>query len=120
MRSWNYAINSIYKTGHVTLIHAPFWVFWAETLFDNLCNVLPFIKFPPIGHIEDEGETYNWHEWYGDLHQWFHGVFHSRIQHWLWKKQTEYHIQVDYNVLRELFYEPDKTFWDECEQDQLS
>lgn len=115
MKSWSYGINSLYRHTSINLIQAPFWVFWLETFMDHLCHYMPAIPFPSIGRVVDDGENYNWAEWYGDLHQAFHVVIHDPIQDWLWAKQKEHHIQIDYDILRGLFYEEDRAWWDECE-----
>ena len=126
MRKWGYGINSCRRTASIYVEEAPFGIFALEWLFDNLCWLIPSISLPsiPIRLWDKESIEFNddqkWTtlgDWWGDLNQLFHGLIHTPISNYCWRKRTFNRVVVaDYDKLRDIFYEKDRKLWDENEQ----
>jgi len=138
MKTYYYAINSLYKLGSIHLLEQPWWLFIIEYLNDYSCSFVPPIPFPDIfpakrdsikgcpncdGDIKkepckDHDDLYTLQEWYGNLRQWYCGKVCRPIFQWIWKhpKRKEYpSIEVGYDKIKELFYESAKKYFDENE-----
>ena len=54
-----------------------------------------------------------WKEWYGDLSQFFHCFVHIPIFNFCERIVQSRIVELDYDKIKEMFYEEDKRFWDE-------
>ena len=127
MRNWTYGINSYYRTAHISLETAPLIIFAIERVSEFMCDIIPPIPLPDIKfRLKDkdsikfnQSEWTTVREWYGDLSQLFHSVIHMPIFNFCWDRIESKYIEVDYDKLKEMFYEEDKEFFDDCEADKI-
>jgi len=125
MKSWNYGINNYYKTASISLETAPWHIFAIEKIAEFICDNVPPIPLPDIkfrlrdkDSIEfNKSEWTTLNEWYGDLSQLFHSVIHVPIFDFCQDRIKAKNIKIDYEKLKEMFYEENKKFWDDCEAD---
>jgi len=125
MERWGLGINSYHKTAHIWCDVAPFYIFWLDDIMTAICGYLILsIPFPriPLRLKDDEMEDNDdkrwttWRDWYGDLSQWFHLYMHIPIFDFCNKCEKHYWLEVPYRKTRKIFYEMDKDYWDEEEQ----
>jgi len=90
MKSWSYGINSLYKTSFIELEEGSPFIF-----------LLRRLNWELMGRISNEWLWVN--------------VF-MKIDYFCANKIKSRFIDVDYDKLREIFYEEDKEFWDEAEK----
>jgi len=127
MKNWTYGINNYYKTASISLETASWIIFAIENIAEFICDIIPPIPLPNIkfrlkdkDSIEfNQSEWTTVKEWYGDLSQLFHGVIHIPIFNFYYDRIKIKHIEMDYDELKEMFYEEDKEFWDDCENDKI-
>lgn len=124
MRSWNYGINTYYKTAHISIDDMPMWVFMLDKFAEFVCDKAPPIPLPPFPIRLSKEASIEWcddsrwttaREWYGDLRGWFCCKVHTPITNFCWARMTHITIDVNYKKLKKAFYESDKAFWDEQE-----
>jgi len=122
MKTWSYGINSLYKTASVDLRTGPWLVFALERTAEFCCDILPSIPLPRakkrLRNQEDielnGGNPWTtWKEWYGDLSQLFHCFVHIPIFNSCERIVKTRFLELDYDKVKEMFYEEDKRFWDE-------
>ncbi|MFH1293076.1 MAG: hypothetical protein ABIJ44_02985 [Pseudomonadota bacterium] len=122
MNTWSYGINSLYKTASIDLRIGPWWVFALERTVELCCDMIPSIPLPDTKkrlkdqeNIELNGcnSWTTWKEWYGDLSQLFHCFVHVPIFDFCQKRIKCKFIELDYDKVKEMFYQEDKRFWDE-------
>ena len=127
MKSWSYGINNYYKTASISLETASWHIFAIERITEFICDIIPPIPLPNIkfrlrdkDSIEfNQSEWTTFREWYGDLKQLFHGVIHILISDFCWDRIEMKCIEIDYDKLKEMFYEENKEFFDDCEADKI-
>lgn len=122
MKSWNYGINSLYKTASIELRMGSWWIFALGRTVEWCCDVVPPIPLPrvkkrlmgqeDIGLNADNPWT-TWKEWYGDLSQLFHCFVHMPVFNFCERVIRSRAVEIDYSKLKEVFYVEDKEFWDE-------
>ena len=122
MKTWSYGINSLYKTASIDLRTGSWWLFALERTAEFCCDIIPSIPLPNAkkrlreqGDIELNGGNpwTTWKEWYGDLSQLFHCFVHVPIFDFCQKRIKCKFIELDYDKVKEMFYQEDKKFWDE-------
>ena len=122
MKTWSYGINSLYKTASIDLRTGPWWVFALERTAELCCDMIPSIPMPDAKkRLRDQVEIElnggnpwtTWKEWYGDLSQLFHCFVHVPIFDFCQKRVKCKFIELDYDKVKEMFYQEDKRFWDE-------
>ena len=125
MKSWTYAINSYYKTAHISLQTAPWPIFAIERITEFICDIIPPLPLPDIKfrlrdkfsiECNDGQEWTTIREWYGDLSQLFHSMIHIPVFDFCRNKIKDKRIDFDYDKLKEMFYKENKEFWDESER----
>lgn len=120
MQRWSYGTNNLYKTAHIHLEEAPWWV-WVLTDAPNwVCDLVPRWRVPLIGRIRivRDGEETTIKEWYGDdLHSWFCGFVDMPLTNWAWNRVKCVPVEVTWEYCKKLFYEKDPAYWDEMEAD---
>lgn len=121
MRTWSYAINSLYKTAEIIIEEKPFVIQIMESTADFICSHTPAVPLPPLpirlwdkNSIEfNEGKKWTkMNEWYGDFGGLMCGYSHNVISRFCWRYTKTHFIKVDYDKLREATYEKDKKFWE--------
>ncbi|MEA3414828.1 MAG: hypothetical protein U9R02_01510 [Thermodesulfobacteriota bacterium] len=122
MKSWNYGINSLYKTASIDLRTGHWWLFALERVAEFCCDIAPPIPLPNAKkrlrdqediELNDGNSWTTWKEWYGDLSQLFHCFVHVPIFDFCQKRIKCKFIELDYDKVKEMFYQEDKKFWDE-------
>ena len=97
MKNWNIGTNNFHKTASVFLEEGPLWAFWGRELTWIFCDFIPPIPFPKIGKIvDDEGEEYNWNQWYGDLKSWWCLNVDQRLYFWFNKFVEVKDVKIKY------------------------
>jgi hypothetical protein len=122
MQRWGYGTNNLYKTCHVCLEEAPWWL-WA--IIDGagwVCDHVPDWRIPFLDRIRlvREGEQTTFAEWYGDtLHSLFCGFVDMPLVNWAWNhpRMKTVSVELSWEHCKRLFYEKDKVRWDEEESD---
>lgn len=122
MKTWSYGINSLYKTASIDLRTGPWWVFVLERTAELCCDMGPSIPLPGARkRLRDQEDIElnggnpwtTWKEWYGDLSQLFHCFVHIPIFNFCERMVQSRIVELDYEKIKEMFYEEDKGFWDE-------
>lgn len=122
MTNWTFAGNYLFKSGTIYLTYQPFWLsligWFEESVLSRICDVLMWIPLPNIGNIKDGNETCTWKEYYGSIGDLFHIYIHTPVFNWYWNhpNRKEIKVEVGYDKLKELFYEYDKKYFDENEE----
>jgi len=120
MQRWGYGCNQLYKTCHVYLEEAPWWVFSLMDLTPWLCDHMPRWRVPLIGRLKvvDEGETFTYAEWYGDTwHDLFHAFVDAPVTQWAFDRIKSTGVRVPWEQGKATFYKDDPARWDEMEND---
>ena len=63
MKTWDYGINSLHKTGYIWFEEAPWYIFAIDSFTTWLCDYFPPIPFPAIGMTDEDGEKTTWKEY---------------------------------------------------------
>ncbi|MBW1728557.1 MAG: hypothetical protein JRJ62_13500, partial [Deltaproteobacteria bacterium] len=63
--------------------------------------------------LNDGNPWTTWKEWYGDLNQLFHCFVHIPIFNFCMRIVKTRFVELDYDKVKEMFYEEDKEFWEE-------
>ena len=122
MKTWSYGINSLYKTASIDLRAGPWWVFALERTAELCCDMVPTIPLPSAKkRLRDQEDIElnggnpwtTWKEWYGDFSQLFHCFVHIPIFNFCERIVQSRIVELDYDKVKEMFYEEDKRFWDE-------
>ena len=122
MKTWSYGINSLYKTASIDLRTGPWCLFALERTAEFCCDIIPSIPLPNAKkRLRDQEDIElnggnpwtTWKEWYGDLSQLFHCFVHVPIFDFCQKRIKCKFIELDYDKVKEMFYQADKRFWDE-------
>lgn len=128
MKTWYISANALpqWRLGSVTVVEAPWYVHFAEWLVDSgflSCAYIPAIPFPDIwkrvwDKNDPEFSTQTLKEWYGSLDQWWHCRVCIPITEWAWNhpKRKQWHVDLGYSKLKEVFYLYDKDYFDEQEE----
>jgi hypothetical protein len=121
--SWNYGINSLpqYKHGVIYLHEEPLWLAlcgWGIDILGYGCRCLHWIKMPSFLKVTDDGEVLSWREYYGDLGQIYHMAVYNPLFQWYetHPKRIEFHAEVGYDKVKELFGKRDAKFFAEHER----
>ena len=125
MRVWGYGINSYHKTASIHIEDAAWWIWGLDWLVDKVCSFIIPIPLPPIpirlwdkDSIEFNGGK-KWiklNEWVDNLRGLFCCFVHQNVSNFCWKRIESKFLEIDYDKLRELLYDGDSKFWNECEQ----
>ena len=122
MKSWNYGINSLYKTASIDLRTGSWWIFYLGRTVEFCCDLVLPIPLPTVKKrltdqedIEQNAGNHwtTWKEWYGDFSQLFHCFVHMPVFNFCERMIQTKNVEIDYDKLKEMFYEEDKAFWDE-------
>ena len=116
MKNWSYGINSLYKTGHIFLEEAPWYVFAIARAVEWTCDYMPEIPFSDRSIVDEDGNETTLKEYYGDLSQWWHCKVHDPIFQWAEKQKSTTTIEMSYEKIKELFYESNRKFFDDHEK----
>lgn len=106
MRIWSFAVNNLYKTGCYILEEAPWYVFFLREAIMEICDHIPSVPIPFGSKLfinEEYGEKISVKDYYGDIQCWFHVKICCNIFNWCNNKIKIYHINTDYNDLKEKF-----------------
>ena len=121
MKSWSYAINSLYKTASIELRSGSGWVFCLGRAAEFCCDVVPPIRLPSTKkrltdqediELNDGNPWTTWRDWYGDLSQLFHCLVHVPVFSFCERMIRTRSVETDYDKLEKMFYEEDREFWD--------
>ena len=120
MERWHYGVNNYYKTASICRETAIWPIFAIERGTEFVCDLIPPIPLPNIKiRLEKEeaidfgSEFLTIKEWYGDSRHLFHALIHIPIFNFCYRHIKTKMIDVNYEKLKELFYEDNKDFWDE-------
>ena len=125
MKDWHYGINSYKKTGHIHIQTGSWYYFALDYVTETICGYIPAIPLPKIPfklrdklsiEINDNKKWTNLNDWYGDISSLFCCLVHNYVLHFCDKHMNHKTIEVEYNKLKELFYEEDKEIWDREEE----
>lgn len=124
MRRFSYGINSHYKTAHINIDIAPFYIFWLDSIVGFICSYFPRIPLPKIpflfldkSNIEfNDGKKWsNLKDWYGNLSAILGFHIYNPISDFCWKRQEHRFMKIDYDEVQKCFENLDKKFWDSQE-----
>ena len=116
MKNWYYAINGYYRTAHISIETAPWHIFAIKKVSEFICDIIPPMPLPNIRfRLRDEfsiecNNGQKWvtvKEWYGSLDHLFHAMIHIPIFFFCHNRIETKYIEIDYEKLKELFYEED-------------
>lgn len=122
MKTWRYGINSVYETAFIDLQNGPWWVFGLERMAEWCCDGIPDIPLPKLKlrlrdpediEANDGHQWTTWKAWYGDLSQLFHCFVHIPVFNYCQRRVCSRFVELDYDGVKEMFYDEDKEFWDE-------
>ncbi len=116
MKNWSYGINSLYKTGHVFLEEAPWYVFAIARAVEWTCDHMPAIPLPDRAIKDDDGEETTLKDYYGELNHLWHAKVHDPVFQWAEKQKRMTTIEMSYEKVKELFYKSDSKFFDDHEK----
>jgi hypothetical protein len=121
--SWNYGTNSLpqVRQGTIYLREEPWWLALAGWIIDILtygCHLFHWIKLPTFLFFTRHGHRYSWREYYGDMGEIYHIYVSSPLFNWqiMHRKAKEYHIEIGYEKVKELFGERDAKLFAEQEE----
>ncbi|MCK9352255.1 MAG: hypothetical protein M0P76_05730 [Candidatus Pacebacteria bacterium] len=115
MKDWSFAINSLYKTGHIDIEEGPWYAFVAYVAVEWICDTLPAIPLPEISIQDEDGYDTTLKDYYGDVQQLWHLKVCMPVFQWAEGKKHTTRIEMPYKKIRELFYETNRSFFDEEE-----
>jgi hypothetical protein len=116
LKDWNYGINSLYKTGHISLEEAPWYVFAIACVVEWICDHMPAIPLPDDPIKDEDGNNTTLKAYYGELNHLWHDKVDDPVFQWAEKQKRTVVIDFPYEKLREIFYEKDKNFFGEEEK----
>ena len=126
MRKFSYGINNYHKTAFIDIEYGSFFIFLLDRVVEFICAAIPDIILPKIKiklrnekaiEFNDNNEYTTLEEWYGSINGLFCGRIHNPITNWCWKRLDHRSIKIDYNEAKKAFYDYDKKFWDDHEQE---
>lgn len=120
MQHWSYGLNGYCRTCGVSLEEGPWWAFWLTDGFLQSCDRMPTWRIPLLDRfkIVRDDEEYTFGGYYGDdLRNLWHSFVCMPLFDFGHKYITCKYIKLPWESGKELFYEDDKTWWDEEERD---
>ncbi len=119
MRRISYGINTYHKTASFFVEYAHPLIFALDRITEFICGYLiPSLPLPNFRIMRD-GEKTTIKEYYGSLQDLFHCFVHCPIFRYCDDRIDTRAIKVSYSSAKKAFYDKDKKFWDEQENEKV-